>query len=157
MSLIERLEGRRLMSVSIATDGTTLVVSNAHDVRITARPTTLPDGSAGEQVVVLDSAFNFLGASAGQFTKLVVTGTNENDTILVDSQDLNTEIDGGNGRDFLTAVDFGTATMDVHGGNGKDSLVADSAAAGGTINLFGDNGTDSFQVINTVGTVNVAQ
>jgi Ca2+-binding RTX toxin-like protein len=166
MSLIERLEGRRLMSVSISTspDGSVLMVRNAANVSVTEF-----DVGSARQVSVVDNS-NPAGPTGvtltGNFQTLVIIGTNGNDQILLNTFDLNAIIDGGNGSDFITAFIGSTATAPgtakvlIAGGNGDDFITVDGSTNSpftvqeqGTFYVDGGNGDDVIQILDPINVV----
>jgi Ca2+-binding RTX toxin-like protein len=165
MSLIERLEGRRLMSVSISTspDGSVLTVSNAANVSVIEF-----DVGSARQVSVTDNS-NPAGPGVtlcGNFQTLVIIGTNGDDQILLNTFDLNTVIDGGNGNDFITAfigstqTTAGTANVMVSGDNGSDFITVDGSTNSlftvqeqGTFFVNGGNGDDTIQILEPINVV----
>ena len=166
MSLIERLEGRRLMSVSISTspDGSVLTVSNAANVSVTEF-----DVGTLKQVSILDNSDPANPSSAvvfGNFQSLHIIGTNGDDQILLNTFDLNSVIDGGNGNDDITAfigstsTTAGTATVMISGDNGADSITVDGSINSpftvqeqGIFIVNGGNGDDSITIADGVKTV----
>lgn len=170
MSLIERLEGRRLMSVSISTspDGSVLTVSNAANVSVTEFDVIESGGGSARQVSVTDNS-NPASPGAvltGNFQTLVIIGTNGNDQILVNTFDLNAVIDGGNGNDFITAfigstqTTAGTANVMIAGDNGSDFITVDGSTTSpytvqeqGTFFVSGGNGDDTIQILDPINVV----
>lgn len=166
MSLIERLEGRRLMSVSISTspDGSVITVRNAANVSVTEFDVTQPDGTSAKQVSVSDNSSPASpgGVLTGNFQTLVIIGTNGDDQILLNTLDLNTVIDGGNGNDSITAnilstqTTPGTANVFISGGNGGDLITLDgqtNVQEQGTFYVDGGNGDDFIQILDPINVV----
>ena len=166
MSLIERLEGRRLLSANISTspDGSVLLITNAANVSVSEL-----DVGTSKQVTVIDNSNPSISPPpqfCGSFKALVIIGTNGNDQIQLNTFDLNTVIDAGNGNDFITAfigstqTAPGTAKVLIAGGNGDDFITVDGSTNSpftvqeqGTFYVDGGNGDDVIQILDPINVV----
>lgn len=154
------------MSASISTspDGSVLTISNAANVSVTEF-----DVGSARQVSVTDNS-NPAGPTGvtlnGNFQSLVIIGTTGNDQIQLNTFDLDTAIDGGNGNDFITAfigstqTAAGTAKVTIAGDNGSDFITVDGStnspftvAEQGTFIVNGGNGDDTIQILDPISVV----
>ena len=145
------------MSVSISTspDGSVLTVSNAANVSVQEFV-----GGALKQIGITDNSdpAGPVGAIvSGSFQQMVILGTNGNDVIKLNTFDLHTVINGGNGDDFIQAfignqgTVAGTATVAIAGDNGSDFITVDgSVQEQGLFIIDGGNGDDAIQIADGV-------
>ncbi|MDB5289468.1 MAG: Hemolysin-type calcium-binding protein, partial [Phycisphaerales bacterium] len=132
--VIEHLESRQLLSVSLSSHGMLKVTGTRHADVITVSPDATTPGMIDVSVNGKVSTF-----AATKIAKIKINGAAGNDTITEDASisDPSTLM-GGAGNDTITA---GAGNDSLDGGAGNDSLVAGS----GTDSLTGDAGNDSLQ------------
>lgn len=172
--MIERLESRRLMSVSAAQIGTTLVVQSDNQGNMFTVAETAPqvNPTPGE-VTVTDIANPLPNPVFEGITRVVIKGGNGGDNIQFFGYTVGTSphpglanlnrnlILCGSGNDTVTVYDNGTGSTYVSGGDGDDHLFLNTTnntildggsgndtlsapAFGNTGFLFGGSGNDTF-------------
>ena len=151
--LIERIEGRQLLSAShpfvpgqfgpvkVVQNGSVLTVNNAHDVQIR-------EPVDGTIVVADQSSPTTVFTTYTNVSSLVVNGTKGGDIIFVTVYTVNTTVNGLHGGDEIGVTNSNRANIVVNAGPGDDTLAGQNEGPG-TIVINGGSGRDTFTKFGT--------
>jgi hypothetical protein len=137
--MFEHLETRRLLSASFASDGTLSVGGTAGDDVITF--------SRGNRRLIVSVNGEETSYRYSQVTRIIVSGGDGDDLIVVGPREVDATIAGGRGDDTLSG---GAGDDEIDGGRGNDSLsggggddLLNGGRGDGADTLFGEAGDDT--------------
>lgn len=145
--MIERLESRRLLAVSVTASQSGGVVSvnggsDGHTINIFER-TDSPDGTITVEDVQAGTTQTFSGVTLVDFN-----GSAGTDTVFMSGRSVKYDANGNGGADFLVISDLGTASSRISGDGDADDI---TILAANQTTIIGDGGGDKLYVEASVG------